>query len=249
MIRIPVGAVAFAVASCVMVGLSLGPDRHLSWDPSAGGLLGQRLSAEAPRIRGFSESHSTAESAREAEFKTMPSPKLAEADFDVMTAEPHHAGSPYQIKLADYVGDQFKSYGLDVSRYEYSILIPWPGERKVDIVAPDQLSLHVEEEVLPNDPSASKPGILPAYNAYSPSGDVTGDVVYVNYGVPADYEQLAKLGVDVRGKIALARYGGSWRGIKPKVAAEHGAIGCIIYSDPRDDGYFQGDIFPEGPFR
>src|SRR5205814_5529701 len=101
----------------------------------------------------------------------------------------------------------------------------------------------------PGDPWAAKPGILPAYNAYSPSGDVTADVVYVNYGVPADYETLATLGVDVRGKIALARYGGSWRGIKPKVAAEHGALACLIYSDPRDDGYQAGDVFPQGPWR
>ena len=247
MMRFPVGAAAFAAASLLTIGLSHGPDHRLTWDPS--GVLGQPLSAETARVRGFSQTRTEMESAREAEFKALPSPKAAEADFDVMTAEPHHAGSPYQIKLADYVGDQFKSFGLDVSRYEYSILIPWPGERKVEIVAPDQLSLHVEEEVLPNDPYASKPGILPAYNAYSPSGDVTGDIVYVNYGIPADYEQLAKLGVDVRGKIVLARYGGSWRGIKPKLAAQHGAVGCIIYSDPRDDGYFQGDVFPDGPFR
>jgi len=205
--------------------------------------------AAAARIRGFSATASVAESARERALMAMPSAKTAEADFDVMTAEPHHAGSPYEIKLADYVSDQFKQFGLEVSRHDYSILIPWPGDRTVDIVAPDQVKLKVEEEALAGDPYASKPGILPAYNAYSPSGDVTGEIVYVNYGVPADYETLQTLGIDVKGKIVLARYGGSWRGIKPKVAAEHGAIACIIYSDPRDDGYFQGDVFPDGPWR
>jgi N-acetylated-alpha-linked acidic dipeptidase len=214
-------------------------------------------SAQAPRrapareqtLGGFTAASSRAELARERELASKLSAKEAEADFDVMTAEPHHAGSPYELKLADYVEGRFKEYGFDVSRREYSVLLPWPGERSIEVVAPDTVKLHVEEEVLPDDPYASKPGILPAYNAYSPSGDVTGELVYVNYGIPADYEQLAKLGVDVKGKIVLARYGGSWRGIKPKVAAEHGAIACLIYSDPRDDGYFQGDTFPDGPWR
>ncbi len=214
----------------------------------AGAWLSAQSGATAG-IRGFSAARAGEEAARERQFKAMPSAKAAEADFDIMTAEPHHAGSPYEIKLADYVGDQMKSFGLEVSRYEYSILIPWPGERQIEIVGPDPVKLQVEEEVLPGDPYASKPGILPAYNAYSPSGDVTGEVVYVNYGVPADYDELRKLGIDVKGKIVITRYGGSWRGIKPKVAAEHGAVGCIIYSDPRDDGYFQGDAFPDGPFR
>ena len=232
--RLRIGAVAFG-AACLAA----------AW-------VSAQATARAPsqvRIRGFSERESAAEAARERAFKALPSAQAAEADFDVMTAEPHHVGSPYEIKLADYVGDRFKALGFEVSRYEYSVLVPWPGERRVELVAPDRLALQVEEEVIPGDPWAAKPGILPAYNAYSPSGDVTGEVVYVNYGIPADYDTLQKLGVDVKGKIVLARYGGSWRGIKPKVAAEHGAIGCIIYSDPRDDGYFQGDVYPDGPNR
>ncbi|MBZ5556055.1 MAG: M28 family peptidase [Acidobacteriia bacterium] len=211
--------------------------------------LNAQHAPSAGRIRGFAAASSAAEAARERELKAAPSPKIAEADFDVMTAEPHHAGSPYEIKLADYVGDRFKEFGLEVTRYEYSVLLPWPGERRIDILGPDPVKLQVEEEKLRGDQWADKPGILPAYNAYSPSGDVTGDIVYVNFGVPADYETLARLGIDVKGKIVLARYGGSWRGIKPKVAAEHGAIACIIYSDPHEDGYFQGDVFPNGPFR
>ena len=192
MIRLPIGAVACAV----------------------GALAGAMLSAQSPRsgappaparIRGFSAAGSAAQAALEERFKTMPSAKDAEADFDVMTAEPHHTGSPYEIKLADYVADQFTQFGLEPSRYEYSVLIPWPGERRIDVVAPEAVTLQVEEDTIPGDPWAAKPGILPAYNAYSPSGDVTGDIVYVNYGVPADYDTLKTLGVDVRGKIVLAR--------------------------------------------
>jgi len=200
-------------------------------------------------LRGFSAASSATELDRERELKALPSAMANEADFDVMTAEPHHAGSPYQIRLADYVADSFRKIGIESTKYEYSVLLPWPGERRITIVAPDQVKLRVEEEKIRGDQWADRPGILPAYNAYSPSGDVTGEVVYVNFGVPADYETLAKLGVDVKGKIVLARYGGSWRGIKPKVAAEHGAIACIIYSDPHEDGYFQGDVYPDGPFR
>jgi N-acetylated-alpha-linked acidic dipeptidase len=211
--------------------------------------LSAQAGAQAPRIRGFSASSSAAQAEREREMKAAPSAKLAEADFDVMTAEPHHTGSPYEIKLADYVSDQFKQFGIEATKYEYSVLLPWPGRRRIDVVAPDSYKLEVEEEKIRGDQWADKPGILPAYNAYSPSGDVTGEIVYVNYGIPADYETLQKLGIDVKGKIVLARYGGSWRGIKPKVAAEHGAIACLIYSDPHEDGYFQGDVYPDGPFR
>jgi N-acetylated-alpha-linked acidic dipeptidase len=212
-------------------------------------LSAQSVDVASKPIRGFSAPSSVAELERERELKASPSPKAAEADFDVMTAEPHHTGSPYEIKLADYVSGQFKSFGIEPEKYEYSVLLPWPGQRRIDIVAPDQVKLEVEEEKIRGDQWADKPGILPAYNAYSPSGDVTGEIVYVNYGIPADYETLQKLGIDVKGKIVLARYGGSWRGIKPKVAAEHGAIACIIYSDPHEDGYAQGDVYPDGPFR
>ena len=206
-------------------------------------------SGSGQRLRGFSAIASEAQLARERDFKALPSGKIAESYFDVLTAEPHHTGSPYEIKLADYVAERFREFGMEVGRYEYGVVIPWPGERIVEIVSPTPTKLQVEEEALPGDAYAAQPGILPAYNAYSPSGDVTGDLVYVNYGIPADYETLRKLGIDVKGKIVLARYGGSWRGIKPKVAAEHGAIACIIYSDPKEDGFFQGDAYPNGPYR
>jgi N-acetylated-alpha-linked acidic dipeptidase len=201
------------------------------------------------RIRGFTTAASATEAALEQAFKASLSAKDAEADFDLLTAEPHHVGSPYDITLADEVAARFASFGMEVSRYEYSVLVPWPTDRHVDIVLPDSVRLEVDEEKLPGDVWAAKPGILPAYNAYSPSGDVTGDIVYVNYGGPADYDTLQQLGIDVAGKIVLARYGSGWRGIKAKVAAEHGAVACLIYSDPRDDGYFQGPAYPDGPYR
>ena len=216
---------------------------------AAAGWLSAQSGAPSSRLRGFSAAGSSAEAARERELRAMADAKAAEADFDVMTAEPHHTGSPYEIKLADYVGDQFKRLGIESTKYEYSVLLPWPKQRRIEIVAPDQVRLEVEEEKIRGDQWADKPGILPAYNAYSPSGDVTGEIVYVNFGIPSDYETLDTLGISVKGKIVLARYGGSWRGIKPKVAAEHGAIACIIYSDPHEDGYFQGDVYPDGPFR
>ncbi|HMD36586.1 MAG TPA: transferrin receptor-like dimerization domain-containing protein [Vicinamibacterales bacterium] len=208
------------------------------------------LSAQSPaRLLGFSSTSSAAELDREKQFMALPSAKANEADFDVMTAEPHHVGSPYEIKLADYVAGEMRAAGLETTKYEYGVLVPWPGERTIEVVSPDPVKLEVDEETLRGDAWAAMPGILPAYNAYSPSGDVTADVVYVNFGVPADYETLATMGVDVKGKIVIARYGGSWRGIKPKVGAEHGAVGCIIYSDPHEDGYFQGDVYPDGPWR
>src|SRR5208282_2223516 len=130
------------------------------------------------------------------------------------------------------------------------VLFPTPKERLVELVEPAKFTAKLEEPAVPGDPTSSQHDEqLPTYNAYSIDGDVTGPLVYVNYGVPADYEELERNGISVKGAIVIARYGGSWRGIKPKVAAEHGAIGCIIYSDPKDDGYAQGDVFPEGAYR
>jgi N-acetylated-alpha-linked acidic dipeptidase len=144
---------------------------------------------------------------------------------------------------------QFKSSGLDARIEEFEALMPYPTERSLELVAPERYVAELKEPVVPEDPDSGDAGQLPTFNAYSADGDVTGDLVYVNYGTPDDYEQLAKLGIDVKGKIVIARYGKSWRGIKPKVAYEHGAIGCIIYSDPKDDGFYPGDTYPKGAYR
>jgi N-acetylated-alpha-linked acidic dipeptidase len=167
-----------------------------------------------------------------------------------LSARPHHVGSPYDKDNAEWLLDQFKSYGWDAHIENFDVLFPTPTERVVELVAPTTFKASLQETPLPGDPTSSQQTEqLPSYNAYSIDGDVTGPLVFVNYGVPADYEELEQHGISVKGAIVIAKYGGSWRGIKPKVAAEHGAIGCLIYSDPRDDGYAGGDVFPAGPMR
>ncbi len=170
--------------------------------------------------------------------------------MQVLSAHPHHVGSPYDKQNAEFIAAHFTAWGFDTHIEEFQVLFPTPVTRALEMTAPTAFTASLKEEILSEDATSGQTSEqLPTYNAYSIDGDVTGRLVYVNYGVPADYDELAKTGIDVKGAIVIARYGGSWRGIKPKVAAEHGAIGCIIYSDPRDDGYFQGDDYPKGSFR
>ncbi len=167
-----------------------------------------------------------------------------------LSARPHHVGSPYGKENAEFMAAQFKSWGYDTQIEEFHVLFPTPKTRVLEMLAPVKFKPALVEPALKEDVTSNQISEqLPVYNAYSIDGDVSGELVYVNYGVPKDYEELEQRGVDVKGKIVIARYGGSWRGIKPKVAAEHGAIGCLIYSDPRDDGYFQGDVYPKGAYR
>ena len=167
-----------------------------------------------------------------------------------MSARPHHVGSPYDKDNAEWLLAQLKSYGLDAKIEQFEALFPTPKSRKLELLGPEKFEATLDEPAVKVDPTSDqKKEQLPTYNAYSRDGDVTAPLVYVNYGAPADYEELAAMGVSVKGAIVIARYGQTWRGIKPKVAAEHGAVGCIIYSDPRDDGYFRGDTYPDGPMR
>ena len=146
--------------------------------------------------------------------------------------------------------EQFESWGFEVRLDEYQVLYPTPRIRELELIEPTSYTAQLREPTLAEDETSGiEEDRLPTFNAYSADGDVTGELVYVNYGIPSDYEELERRGISVEGKIVIARYGGSWRGIKPKVAAEHGAIGCILFSDPRDDGYFQGDVYPKGPYR
>ncbi|MGH9411639.1 MAG: transferrin receptor-like dimerization domain-containing protein [Vicinamibacterales bacterium] len=207
-----------------------------------------RSQAPAP-IRGFTAADSAAERKAEDQFRGIPKAANLRERMRVISESAHHAGSPGSKKVADYILAQFKSFGLNASIEEFDALMPYPTERSLELVAPEHYQAKLQEPPISEDPTSSEAGYLPTFNAYSADGDITGDLVYVNYGTPADYEQLAKLGVDVKGKIVIARYGESWRGIKPKVAYEHGAIGCIIYSDPHEDGYFQGDTYPGGAYR
>lgn len=167
-----------------------------------------------------------------------------------LSARPHHVGSPYGKENAEFMLSLFKSWGFDAQIEQFDVLFPTPKTRVLEMLAPEKFTAKLDEPALKEDAtSGQKDEQLPTYNAFSIDGDVTAPLVYVNYGIPRDYEELEKRGIDVKGKIVIARYGGSWRGIKPKVAAEHGAVACLIYSDPRDDGYFQGDVYPKGAFR
>ena len=167
-----------------------------------------------------------------------------------LSARPHHVGSPYQKENAEWMLAQFKEWGFDAHIETFQVLFPTPKERVVELVEPTQFRAKLQEPVLSIDPTSGQTAEqLPTYNAYSIDGDVTAPLVYVNYGDREDYEQLDRLGVSVKGAIVIARYGSAWRGTKPKVAAERGAIGCIIYSDPKGDGYFNGDDYPLGGWR
>ena len=186
----------------------------------------------------------------EAAFRKVPDAARIRENNRTLSAQPHHLGSAYDAKNAQWILEQFRSYGLDASIETFHVLFPTPKERVLELVEPTHFRAALAEPPVANDPTSGQTREqLPTYNAYSIDGDVTAPLVYVNYGVPADYERLERLGIDVKGKIVIARYGASWRGIKPKVAAEHGAVGCLIYSDPRDDGYFAGDVYPKGALR
>ncbi|HEY5615146.1 MAG TPA: transferrin receptor-like dimerization domain-containing protein [Bacteroidota bacterium] len=186
----------------------------------------------------------------EAKFRTLPSAEKQREYMQRLSAKPHHLGSPYGKDNAEWMVSLFKSWGLDAKIETFEVLFPSPKERIVELVEPTKFTAKLQEPALAIDPTSGQQSEqLPTYNAYSADGDVTAPLVYVNYGIPADYEQLERMGISVKGCIVIARYGASWRGIKPKVAAEHGAVGCIIYTDPLGDGYYQGDTFPEGPWR
>ncbi|MEO6209404.1 MAG: transferrin receptor-like dimerization domain-containing protein [Gemmatimonadaceae bacterium] len=217
---------------------------------AAAALLIAATPATQPTLLGFSDASSKTERDWEAKFKAIPEPARMRANMQRLTAHPHHVGSPYDKDNAEWLLAQLKSYGLDAHIESFDVLFPTPLERAVELVSPTRFVAKLQEPAFAQDPTSNqKAEALPTYNAYSIDGDVTAPLVYVNYGIPADYEELARHNISVKGAIVIARYGGSWRGIKPKVAAEHGAVGCLIYSDPRDDGYAGGAVFPNGPMR
>jgi N-acetylated-alpha-linked acidic dipeptidase len=186
----------------------------------------------------------------DARFREIPQAKNIGASMERLSARPHHVGSPYDKDNAEWILARFKDWGWDAEIEVFSVLFPTPKERLLELVAPTHFTAKLEEPAVPVDPTSDQRSEqLPTYNAYSIDGDVTGPLVYVNYGRPEDYDVLERYGVSVKGAIVMARYGESWRGIKPKVAAEHGAIGRLIYSDPKDDGFAVGDVFPAGPMR
>ena len=198
-------------------------------------------------LLGFSDAGASAERALEARFDASLDAANLRAWMQRITSHPHHVGSPWDQENAEFMAGLFRSWGYQTQIESFKVLFPTPRTRRLEMEAPVRFQASLAEPPVPGDSTSGQTDEqLPLYNAYSIDGDVTGELVYVNYGVPKDYEELQRRGIDVKGKIVIARYGGSWRGIKPKVAAEHGAVGCLIYSDPREDGYFQGDVYPKG---
>ena len=230
--RIVILLVAFAIVFAL-----------LSWTPSG-------LTDEAV-LTGFSSESSHAERQWEERFKAIPSPKLMREYMQRLSARPHNVGTQYDKDNAEWLATKFKEFGLDTHIETFEVLYPTPKERAVELLAGGpKFVAKLQEPPVAGDPTSNQQSEqLPTYNAYSIDGDVTAPLVFVNYGIPEDYEQLDRLGVPVKGAIVIAKYGHSWRGIKPKVAAEHGAVGCLIYSDPNEDGFKQGETFPAGAWR
>ncbi len=201
-------------------------------------------------LAGFDRESAVRERALEARFDSLLRKDDLREWMKRLAARPHHVGSAYDRENAEFLLGLYRSWGFDAQIESFDVLFPTPKTRLLELTAPEHYTARLAEPPLKEDSTSNQTSEqLPTYNAYSIDGDVTGQLVYVNYGVPRDYDELERRGIDVKGKIVIARYGGSWRGIKPKVAAEHGAVGCIIYSDPRDDGYFEGDVYPKGAYR
>jgi len=197
---------------------------------------------------GYTASDAARERDLEASAIKRPSPTSASAHSKELSRETHVAGTPAQARTRDYVIDQMKRWGLETEVRAYDIWMPQPTSVKVARVSPQPKEFSLAEPPVVDDPT-SKLAQYPTVNGYSGQGDVTGDVVYVNYGLIEDYAQLDSMGVSVKGRIAIARYGRSFRGIKAREAEKHGAIALLIYSDPQDDGYVAGDVYPDGPMR
>jgi N-acetylated-alpha-linked acidic dipeptidase len=210
-----------------------------------------RVAADDQPLYGYSAESSRVERQWEEQLRAIPSPENLRAYMQRLSARPHNVGSPYDKDNAEWIASKFKDFGLETQIETFSVLFPTPKERLVELVeGGPHFTARLQEPVVPQDPTSNQTAEqLPTYNAYSIDGDVTAPLVYVNYGLPEDYEILERRGISVKGAIILARYGHSWRGIKPQVGAEHGAVGCIIYSDPRDDGYAGGQVFPQGAWR
>ncbi len=201
-------------------------------------------------LMGFDAASSTAQRSIETTYDRDLQAKDLDAWMKRLSARPHHAGSAAGKENAEFIAELFRAWGFDTDIEIFDILLPTPKTRELELLEPTQFKASLEEDSLDEDPSTLvRENLLPPYNAFSVDGEVEGELVFVNYGIPEDYDRLERYGIDLTGKIAIAKYGKSWRGIKPKVAAEHGAIGCIIYSDPADDGYAKGDVYPKGAFK
>ncbi len=199
---------------------------------------------------GFTPKSAVTQQALEQAFDREVNKSNLDSWMQRLSARPHYVGTDYGRENAEWMVEQFKSWGFDARIETYHVLFPYPKVRLLEMTAPEKYTASLKAVAVDGDEyTAQGDELLPSYNAFSKDGDVEAELVFVNYGIPRDYEELEKLGIDVKGKIVIAKYAGSWRGIKPKLAAEKGAIGCIIYSDPKDDGYYRGDVYPKGAFK
>jgi N-acetylated-alpha-linked acidic dipeptidase len=201
-------------------------------------------------LAGYTSDTSTVEHSWEKKFQQGVVPGNIRENMRRLSARPHHVGSPYDKDNAEWILAKFKEWGFEARIETFNVLFPTPKERVLELLEPTKFRAKLQEPALASDPTSNQTTEqLPTYNAYSIDGDVTAPLVYVNHGSREDYEQLDRLGISVKGAIVIARYGQGWRGIKPKVAAERGAVGCIIYTDPKGDGFFEGDDYPSGGWR
>src|SRR5246127_4741285 len=208
------------------------------------------VAADESTLVGYSPRSSQTERDWESKFRDIPDPANLRENMRRLSAHPHHVGSAYDKDNAEWILARFKEWGLDAHIETFNVLFPTPNGRVLEMVEPPNYTANLNEPAVAADPTSNqKSEQLPTYNASSPDGDVTAPLVFVNYGLPEDYEKLDRLGVWVRGDIVIENYSRSWRGVKPKVAAEQGAIGCLIYSEPQDDGYTRDVVFPQGPMR
>jgi N-acetylated-alpha-linked acidic dipeptidase len=232
------GAILCLLVVAVILPASLGGRSEVAQGPQA-----------PAAIRGFTPERAEAQRALEEKLQRIPSPESAEKHLRFLTSEPHMAGTDGSRRVAEYIRDRFRSYGLETEMKTYKVWLPQPKEVRLELIFPEKKSLATQEDPYDGDKDTHHRNAVIGFNGFSASGEVKAEVVYVNYGLPEDYQRLRELGVRVEGKIALARYGRSFRGIKALVAQENKAVGLIIYSDPFDDGYMAGDAYPRGPYR
>jgi N-acetylated-alpha-linked acidic dipeptidase len=206
--------------------------------------------APQPSLTGYCATSAVTEQGWETKFRSTVDASNIRGNDEHLSAYPHVAGTQQDRKNVEWILSKFRQFGWDAHIETFYVLLPMPQKRLVEMVAPVTFRAKLEEPTVAVDPTSSQHAQqLPTYNMYAGDGDVTAPLVYVNYGMRADYDELQQLGISVKGALVIARYGSGWRGLKPKLAAQHGAVGCLIYSDPKDDGYRQGDVFPQGPWR
>jgi N-acetylated-alpha-linked acidic dipeptidase len=212
-------------------------------------VVSNAVSAETPGILGFTANRAAEQRQLEQSFDAQLNAAEMRDWLKRLSSAPNNVGSPHDKANAEFIRDQLKSFGWDVQIEAFEVLYPTLKSHRLELLGPKKFVASLREPPVSSDATSTQRGGVPQFNTYGGDGDVTAELVYVNYGMPDDYKELARFGIDVKGKIVITRYGGGWRGLKPKLAQEHGAVGCIIYSDPREDGFFVGDSYPNGGWR